>query len=108
MPRGVVRSWFDSKGYGFIIPDVQNVGTRYADDVFVHRHAVQGALYLTSGDRVSFDWGWNVKKALYQASNVSILRSSEWTAAPWEHSISIPQTPESGMKRRWSTSDSVQ
>ena len=34
MPRGVVRSWFENQGYGFIIPDVQNDGTRYADDVF--------------------------------------------------------------------------
>ena len=34
MPRGVVLCWFDSQGYGFIILDVLNAGSRYADDVF--------------------------------------------------------------------------
>ena len=66
MPLGTVRCWFDAHGFGFVIPEPPYDGTHYTDDVFVHRHAIQGAQYLSKGETVSFEWGWNVKKSVYQ------------------------------------------
>jgi CspA family cold shock protein len=65
MPRGTVK-WFDpSKGYGFITPD------EGGQDVFVHQTAIQMSGYRTldEGQKVEFELGTG-PKGRAQASNV--------------------------------------
>jgi CspA family cold shock protein len=51
MPKGTVKWFSDSKGYGFITPDD---GTK---DVFVHHSAIQGTGFrtLAEGQEVEYD-----------------------------------------------------
>ncbi len=39
---GIVRNWFDQKGYGFIVPDENGPDGWPLADLFVHRHALIG------------------------------------------------------------------
>jgi len=50
MPKGTVKWFNNSKGYGFITPESGN-------DVFVHHSAIQGEGYksLDEGQQVEFD-----------------------------------------------------
>ena len=52
MPRGVIKFFNDTKGYGFIESDQD-------DNIFVHHSAISmsGFRTLNEGDRVSFDVG---------------------------------------------------
>lgn len=56
---GKVKSWFEDKGFGFVIPDGGG------DDVFVHRLALGGRPALTPGQAVQFDMQWNPQKGKY-------------------------------------------
>ena len=53
MPTGVVKKFFDDKGFGFITPDDGS------DDVFVHRLCAgdDRSAYLEEGDKVTYDVG---------------------------------------------------
>ncbi len=50
MPKGTVKWFNDSKGYGFITPEEGN-------DVFVHHSSIQGEGFksLSEGDQVEFE-----------------------------------------------------
>merc|ERR1719476_98984 len=50
---GVVKVWFDEKGFGFIAPD------QGGDDVFVHRNSLGEGVSLQQGNSVSFNTQWN-------------------------------------------------
>ena len=67
-----MRCWFDKQGYGFIILDPQQGETLAAVDVFVHRHALHECQYIEKGQRVTFEWGWNVVKQVWQAAHVRV------------------------------------
>ena len=50
--QGVVKKWFDEKGFGFIKPDAGG------DDVFLHVTAIKAARlvgHIDEGDRVEFE-----------------------------------------------------
>ena len=51
MPKGTVKWFNDSKGYGFITPDDGSA------DVFVHHTSIQGTGFksLAEGQKVEFD-----------------------------------------------------
>lgn len=46
---GIVKTWVDEKGFGFLLPDIGG------GDVFAHRSALVNAAKLAVGDRVTFD-----------------------------------------------------
>jgi cold shock protein len=48
---GVVRYWNRLKGWGFVVPD------SLEDDIFIHRSALVGRLYLREEQRVSYTVG---------------------------------------------------
>jgi CspA family cold shock protein len=66
MPSGIVKIFFQEKGYGFIAPDD---GSK---DVFVHRRALGSGksltAYLISGDKVEYDVKWDDRKYNYVCS----------------------------------------
>merc|ERR1711862_24805 len=67
MPTGVVKKFFEDKGFGFITPDDGG------EDVFVHR-SVHGdgsdrSAYLEEGDKVEFESEWNDRKGKYSCTS---------------------------------------
>lgn len=65
MQTGVVKSWNDEKGFGFIIPDAGG------DDIFVHRSSLSDGGMLVQGNPVQFEVTWNAQKGKSQASRVT-------------------------------------
>merc|ERR1719198_1201240 len=59
--RGVVKNWFDDKGYGFITPDGNG------QDVFIHKSFLSGGMALSPGTVVKFVAVWNSQKNRYTA-----------------------------------------
>lgn len=65
MKKGVVKKWFDEKGYGFIKPEDGS------DDVFMHFSQWKGeGKKPTVDDKVTYDIGKNPKNQKPQAENV--------------------------------------
>jgi cold shock CspA family protein len=69
---GTVRNWFDSRGFGFIIPNPLIGQTWCSSDVFVHRNGLVETTKLYPGEQVSFILAWNQRKKDNQA--VAVLR----------------------------------
>jgi len=69
MPSGVVKKFFEDKGFGFITP------ADGGEDVFIHIKQVSSGENLSEGDSVSFDKAWNDRKGKYNATNVSFTGS---------------------------------
>jgi len=69
MPRGTVKWFNDTKGYGFIAQDG-------GEDVFVHYSAIVGEGYrtLTEGSRVEFDVEQSSKGP--RATNVVVIEAA--------------------------------
>jgi len=67
MPTGIVKKWFDDKGFGFITPD--NGG----EDAFIHRSNLDGAEALTEGDAVRFETEWDDRKGKMKCSTCSLV-----------------------------------
>mmetsp|Transcript_37021 Transcript_37021/g.50678 ORF Transcript_37021/g.50678 Transcript_37021/m.50678 type:complete len:122 (-) Transcript_37021:223-588(-) len=67
MPTGIVKKFFEEKGFGFITPDDGS------EDVFVHRkvHGDGGdrSAYLEEGDKVTYETEWDDRKQKYNASS---------------------------------------
>jgi len=59
---GVVKIWYEEKGYGFLVPDAGG------NDVFVHRSALSDGQTLQPGMKVSFEVQWNAIKGKYGAT----------------------------------------
>ena len=72
MPTGVVKKFFEDKGFGFITPDD---GSR---DVFVHRlvNGDDSSAYLEEGDKVNYEVEWDDQKGKYKASSCDGFKSS--------------------------------
>ena len=71
MPTGVVKKFFDDKGFGFITPDDGG------DDVFVHRLCAgdDRSAYLEEGDKVNYEVEWDDRKGKYKASSCDGFKS---------------------------------
>lgn len=61
---GVVRTWIEDRGMGFIAPSAGG------DDFFVHRTCLLDGQTLTLGSTVSFEAGWDPNKGKPVAKNV--------------------------------------
>ena len=75
MPRGTIK-WFNAtKGYGFILPESGNGEDR---DVFVHWSAVNmdGFKFLLDDDEVQFDLTVGPKGPI--ATNVTVLNRKQF------------------------------
>eukprot|EP00434_Breviolum_minutum_P040756 symbB.v1.2.036234.t1/scaffold5005.1/size31866/2 len=72
MPAGLVTTWLEEKGFGFIAPDDSNLG-----DLFVHVSELRDARAngLERGDRVRFDVKYNREKGKNLAVNVIVEKS---------------------------------
>lgn len=66
MMQGVVKTWIEDKGFGFIVPD------EGGENVFVHWKAINGAEFLEAGDRVSFETRYDERRGKLQASRCQI------------------------------------
>ncbi|KAI9799270.1 MAG: hypothetical protein M1833_004148 [Piccolia ochrophora] len=68
MPTGSIRTFDNSKGYGFIIPD-----TTGTNDIFVHYTAVQSTrrVFLSGGMKVEFEFKMGPKGT--EAANVRVV-----------------------------------
>mmetsp|Transcript_4565 Transcript_4565/g.10257 ORF Transcript_4565/g.10257 Transcript_4565/m.10257 type:complete len:219 (-) Transcript_4565:185-841(-) len=71
MQEGVVASFFEEKGFGFITPDDGS------EDVFVHRkcNGEDRSAYLEEGDKVTYELEWNDQKQKYSASSCTGFKS---------------------------------
>lgn len=65
MQTGMVKSWFEEKGFGFIAPDEGGA------DVFVHRTQLLDATSLSERQRVNFASTWDAAKHKTVATKVS-------------------------------------
>eukprot|EP00408_Alexandrium_pacificum_P013698 CAMPEP_0171232438 /NCGR_PEP_ID=MMETSP0790-20130122/40409_1 /TAXON_ID=2925 /ORGANISM="Alexandrium catenella, Strain OF101" /LENGTH=80 /DNA_ID=CAMNT_0011698675 /DNA_START=17 /DNA_END=256 /DNA_ORIENTATION=- len=67
MPTGVVKKFFEDKGFGFITPDDGG------EDVFVHRKCHgdgnDRSAYLEDGDKVTYETEWDDRKQKYSAAS---------------------------------------
>ncbi|CAK9110860.1 Probable cold shock protein A [Durusdinium trenchii] len=72
MPTGLVTTWLEEKGFGFIAPDDSTFG-----DLFVHVSELRDARAngLERGDRVRFDVKYNREKGKNLAVNVIVEKS---------------------------------
>jgi len=61
---GVVISWLDEKGFGFIKPD------RGGDDIFAHASGLKDGDCLKEGSEVTFDENYDDKRGKYRAENI--------------------------------------
>merc|ERR1719336_3382328 len=73
MPTGVVKKFFEEKGFGFITPDDGG------EDVFVHRKVFgdgfDRSAYLEEGDKVTYETEWDDRKQKYSASSCTGFKS---------------------------------
>jgi len=63
---GVIKKFFEDKGFGFIIPD------EGGDDVFVHVKDNPDLEGCQAGDAVLFESQWDDRKGKYKGVNLSV------------------------------------
>lgn len=66
MQQGVVKTWIEDKGFGFIVPPDGG------ENVFVHWKAIVGAEFLEVGDLVSFETRYDERRGKLQASRCQV------------------------------------
>lgn len=62
---GVVKVWFEEKGFGFITPSTGG------DDVFVHRSSLKDGQSLMQGATVNYSATWNPQKNKFTAHDLT-------------------------------------
>jgi len=62
--RGIVITWHDEKGFGFIKPD------RGGDDIFAHASGLKDGDALKEGSEVTFEENYDDKRGKYRAEQV--------------------------------------
>eukprot|EP00445_Apocalathium_hangoei_P044884 CAMPEP_0203985926 /NCGR_PEP_ID=MMETSP0360-20130528/5647_1 /ASSEMBLY_ACC=CAM_ASM_000342 /TAXON_ID=268821 /ORGANISM="Scrippsiella Hangoei, Strain SHTV-5" /LENGTH=94 /DNA_ID=CAMNT_0050925269 /DNA_START=160 /DNA_END=440 /DNA_ORIENTATION=+ len=73
MPTGLVTTWLEDRGFGFIAPDDPDIG-----DLFVHASELRDARSssLRRGDRVSFQVKFNRDNGKNLATNVTVEKTA--------------------------------
>merc|ERR1712127_703623 len=79
MPTGVVKKFFEEKGFGFITPDDGG------EDVFVHRkcNGEDRSAYLSEGDAVTYEVEWNDRNGKYACSSCTGFKSGGGGGDSW-------------------------
>jgi CspA family cold shock protein len=67
MASGICTGWKEDRGFGFLRPD------HGGPDVFVHRRDIGNALWLTQGQRVTFEVVDDARSGKPRADNVRVL-----------------------------------
>jgi cold shock protein len=67
MATGVIKRYFDERGFGFIKPDA--VG----DDVFFHVKSLDEHVEPHVGDRVEYELGADPKSGRSRAQNLALI-----------------------------------
>merc|ERR1711874_947721 len=79
MPKGVVKKFFEDKGFGFITPDDGS------EEVFVHRK-VNGddrSAYLEEGQEVEYETEWDDRKGKYKATSCTGFKTGAGGGGGW-------------------------
>merc|ERR1719356_79493 len=73
MPTGVVKKFFEDKGFGFITPD------EGGEEIFVHRkiHGADRTAYLEEGAKVQFEKQWEDQKGKWSCSSCDGINGEE-------------------------------
>jgi len=87
---GVVKSWFEGKGFGFIAGDTS------AGDVFVHRSHLLDASTMAQGMTVQYDANWDQAKGKMIATRVAVGQPGGAAAAGYDYSSSYGQPAQAG------------
>merc|ERR1719353_470668 len=71
MPTGVVKKFFEDKGFGFITPDDGG------EDVFVHRmcNGDDRSAYLEEGQQVTYEAEWDDRKGKWKCASCEGFKS---------------------------------
>jgi cold shock protein len=67
MPVGVVKSWNDLRGFGFIQPDSDG------PDTFVHAKNLDGCSELVPGQRVEYETDFDLSRGKWHAVDVRVI-----------------------------------
>ncbi len=67
MPIGIVKTWLEDRGFGFVQPDEGGA------DVFVHAKNVDGASELIPGQMVEYESVFDRERGKWHGINVRVI-----------------------------------
>ncbi len=67
MPTGIVKTWIEDRGFGFIAPDEGGA------DVFCHAKNLEGCSELVPGQRVEYETEFDLGRGKWHAVDVSVV-----------------------------------
>ena len=67
MPTGIVKTWIEDRGFGFIAPDEGGA------DVFCHAKNLEGCSELVPGQRVEYETEFDLGRGKWHAVDCRVI-----------------------------------